>query len=196
MSLFRLEEAVGPEAGEPGVAKQIGGVEIEESIQECNYVSVQSSLFHGPSLQAAAAAQQPPSPSSNPYRSGVIEKRGGINESKAHVKKRSVAQALHRTSTISQLRVNDEAQEALDRLRTGGRERDDSRDKERNVLMGMQPTVPSLASKHGYNLSIKEIEEVQGGGMSKEGRSHSGADATASCNPFKVYESENGVNEE
>ena len=91
MSLFRLEEAAGPDAGEPGAAKPTGGVEIEESVQECNYVSVQSSLFHGPSLQAAATARQPPSPSSNPYRSSVIEKRGGINESNAHVKKRSAA---------------------------------------------------------------------------------------------------------
>ena len=59
----------------------------------------------------------------------------------------------------------------------------------------MQPTA-SLASKHGYNLSIKEIEEVQGGCTSKEGGSHGGADAAANCNPFKVYEGENGVKEE
>ena len=63
------------------------------------------------------------------------------------------------------------------------------------MLSGMQPTA-SLASKHGYNLSIKEIEEVQGGRTSREGRSHGGVDATASCNPFKVFEDENGVKEE
>ena len=55
------------------------------------------------------------------------------------------------------------------------------------MLTGMQPTA-SLASKHGYNLSIKEIDEVQGGRTSKEGRSPGGADATATCNPFKVCE--------
>ena len=170
MSLFRLEEAVGPDLGELGAAKLIGGVEIEESAQECNYVSVQSSLFHGPPLQAAAATQEHPSPPSNPYRSSEIEKRGGINESNAHVKKRSPVQALRRASTISQLRVNDEAQEALDRLRTGGQEEEEDKEKEERLLTGMQPTVASLASKHGYNLSIKEIEEVQGGGASKEAR--------------------------